>query len=85
MPPTLSQVVLGHRSLPGPFRFLSRLGVFDVPHMLFCLVLFWLVSFVFFDFDSKTLLCIIIGDENVSIRLVLFFWGVILDYGFFKA
>ena len=41
--------------------------------------------FCFFDFDSKTLLCIIIGDENVSIRLVLFFWGVILDYGLFKA
>jgi hypothetical protein len=36
-------------------------------------------------FDSKTLLCIIIGGENVSIRLVLFFGSVILDYGFFKA
>jgi hypothetical protein len=26
-------------------------------------------------FDSKTLLCIITGDENVSIRLVLFGGG----------
>ena len=57
--------------------------------MLFCMVLFWL-GLLFFvtrgyvwtipassckHFDSKTLLCIMIGDDNVSIRLVLFFWG----------
>ena len=57
--------------------------------MLFCMVLFWLGLLVFVTrgyvwtipasscthFDSKTLLCIMIGADNVSIRLVLFFGG----------
>ena len=63
--------------------------------MLFCMVLFWLGLFFLLQgdmygsslhpavFDSKTLLCIMIGADNVSIRLVLFFvGGVLLDYGF---
>jgi hypothetical protein len=35
-------------------------------------------------FDSKTLLCIIIGDDNVSIRLVLFFGGFFWITAFLK-
>ena len=64
--------------------------------MLFCMVLFWLGLWVFVTrgyawtipassckhFDSKRSLCIMIGDENVSIRLVLFFGGFFWITGF---
>ena len=36
-------------------------------------------------FDSKTLLCIMIGADNVSIRLVLFFWGVSFGLRVFES
>ena len=32
VPPTLFQVALGHCRLPGPFRFVARLGFFDLPY-----------------------------------------------------
>ena len=38
-----------------------------------------------FFLNSKKLLYIMVGADNVSIRLVLFFWGVLLDYGFLKV
>ena len=34
---------------------------------------------------SKKLLYIMFGGDNVSIRLVLFLGGVLLDYGFLKV
>ena len=99
VPRTLFQVAFGHRALPGPFRFLARLGFFDVPHFAvpwrfwWCFVVWfcfgWGLLFLRYKgicmecipvsiwkhFDSKTLLWIITGDENVSIRLVLLLGG----------
>ena len=60
--------------LVGSFLFVTRGYVWIIP-----------ASSCKIFFNSKKLLYIMVGADNVSIRLVLFFGGVLLDYGFLKV
>ena len=59
--------------LVGSFLFVTREYVWIIPASS-CKI-----------FYSKKLLYIMVGADNVSIRLVLFLGGVLLDYGFLKV